>query len=132
MTCADVMTNFDFESGRRLLEEGDLAEGIRCLLASLDLDPANIDAYIELFGAYQAAWQVSGDPLVLDQMRKVAIAGLRRASRDDQRRTLEHLLDHADALLLESQGAGDEHDPAAPDDRRRLPVIRDDPDEHHS
>ncbi|HET6373167.1 MAG TPA: hypothetical protein VFG76_07660 [Candidatus Polarisedimenticolia bacterium] len=97
------MGNFDFESGRRLVADGDLAEGIRCLLASLDLDPSNTEAYLELFAAYEHAWHESADPMVLDQMRKVALAGLRRGPTADQRRFLEEGLDRADALILEVQ-----------------------------
>ncbi len=94
------MGNFDFESGKRFMKEGELDEGIRCFLASLDLDPANVDAYIELFKAYELAWQETGDPMVLEQMRKVAVAGLKRGPGDDQRAFLEEGLDRADAGLL--------------------------------
>jgi len=117
------MGNFDFESGRRLVGEGDLAEGIRCFLASLDLDPGHVPAYIELFNAYALAWEESGDPLVLDQMRKVAIAGLRRNPTPEQARLLGEALDRAEEAILavESVRADAGADDVA---RRRLPIIR--------
>jgi hypothetical protein len=96
-----VMGNFDFESGRRHLEEGDVVEAIRSLLASLDEDPSNVEAYLALFEAYDRAWDESGDILVLDQMRQVALAGLRRAAKEDHRHRLQECLDRADALLVE-------------------------------
>ncbi len=97
------MGNFDFESGRRFIEDGDLAEGIRCLLASLDVDPRDVACYLELFRAYDLAWHESGDPLVLDQMRKVAGAGLKRGPTPEQRAFLEAGLDRVEGLLLELQ-----------------------------
>lgn len=98
------MGNFDFESGRRHLQEGDVVEAIRSLLASLDEDPSNVEAYLALFAAYDRAWQESGDTLVLDQMRHVAVAGLRRAVSEEHRGRLQACLDRADSLLVEHRG----------------------------
>jgi hypothetical protein len=95
------MGNFDFESGRRLLSEGDFVEALRCLLASVEDDPSHVDTYLALFEAYDLAWLDSGDPMVLDQMRKVALAGLRRATDAAHRNRLQECLDRADALLVE-------------------------------
>jgi hypothetical protein len=102
------MGNFDFESGRRLLREGDLVEAIRCFLSSLDLDPGHVGTYVELFGAYEQAWQESGDPLVLDQLRKVAVAGLKRGPSDEQRAFLQEGLDRVEEVILEVQAAEEE------------------------
>ena len=120
------MGNFDFESGRTFLEEGEYVEALRCLLASLDEDPANVEAYVVLFRAYDHAWHESDDPLVLDQMRKVAIAGLRRGPTQEQRAFLEAALDRVEGIILEVQleeeaAARQEAPPA-----RKLPMIRDD------
>ncbi len=112
------MGNFDFESGRRFIAEGDLAEGIRCFLASLDLEPAHVPTYIELHRAYAIAWEESGDPLVLDQMRKVAIAGLRRDPDPDQARCLQEALDRTEEAILAVEREDEEDD-----GRRHLPVI---------
>ncbi|HKY31216.1 MAG TPA: hypothetical protein VJV23_01680 [Candidatus Polarisedimenticolia bacterium] len=124
------MGNFDFESGKRHLEEGDFVEAIRCLLASLDMDPANVDAYVELFRAYDHAWHESGDPMVLDQMRKVALAGLKRAPDRARRDLLRQALDRTDTLLAELQQdepeEGGQHAPRGGAGLRRLPIIRDD------
>ena len=120
------MGNFDFESGRTFLEEGDYVEAIRCLLASLDEDPAHVESYVVLFRAYDHAWHESDDPLVLDQMRKVAIAGLKRGPRDEQRVFLEAALDRVEGIILEVQ---QEEEAAARQDaqsRHKLPIIRDD------
>jgi hypothetical protein len=95
------MGNFDYESARRHLEEGDVVEAIRCLLASLEEDPAHVESYLALFEAYDRAWEESGDTLLLDQMRKVALAGLRRAMDAAQRERLQRCLDRADGLLLD-------------------------------
>ena len=95
------MGNFDFESGRRLLSEGDFVEALRCLLASLEDDPSHVETYLLLFEAYDVAWHESGDPMVLDQMRKVALAGLKRATDAGERDRLQGCLDRADSLLLE-------------------------------
>jgi len=123
------MGNFDFESGRRFIREGDLAEGIRCFLASLDLEPGHVPAYIELFNAYALAWEESGDPLVLDQMRKVAVAGLRRDPTPEQARLLEDALDRTEETILavERSQADAEVDEGEDDaGRRRLRVIHGD------
>ena len=95
------MGNFDYQSGRRHLEEGDVVEAIRCLLASLDEDPSHVESYLLLFEAYDHAWAESGDTMLLDQMRKVALAGLRRATEAVHRDQLQQCLDRADGLLLE-------------------------------
>ncbi len=97
------MGNFDFESGRRFLAEGELVEALRSLLASLDEDPSNVEAYLSLFEAYERAFHEWGDTMVLDQMRKVALAGLRRAGDAATRERLQACLDRADALILEHQ-----------------------------
>jgi len=123
------MGNFDFESGRRFIREGDLAEGIRCFLASLDLEPGHVPAYIELFNAYALAWEESGDPLVLDQMRKVAVAGLKRDPTPGQARLLEEALDRTEeAILAVERAQADAAVDEGQDDagRRRLRVIRGD------
>ena len=114
------MGNFDFESGRRFIAEGDLAEGIRCFLASLDLDPGHVASYIELHRAYEIAWEESGDPLVLDQMRKVAIAGLKRRPDPAQARWLEEALDRTEGMIL---AAENDEQQAEDDGRRHLPII---------
>jgi len=102
------MGNFDFESGKRFMQDGDLVEGIRSFLASLDQDPANVEAYLELFKAYELAWRESGDTMVLDQMRKVAVAGLKRGPDAAQRRFLEEGLDRTDKLIIEAGEEGQE------------------------
>jgi hypothetical protein len=102
-----AMGNFDYESGRRHLEEGDVVEALRSLLASLDEDPGNVEAYLALFEAYERAWEESGDTLVLDQMRHVALAGLRRAATQEHRQRLQACLDRADALLVAHRDAGE-------------------------
>ena len=94
------MSNFDFETGRRYLREGDVVEAIRCFLASLDVDRSHIPTYVELFKAYEAAWRDSGDPEVLDQMRKVAIAGLKRGPTEEQRRFLDEGLDRVEEQII--------------------------------
>ena len=124
------MGNFDFESGRTFLAEGDFVEAIRCLLASLDQDPANVEAYLLLFTAYDAAWHESGDPLVLDQMRKVAIAGLKRDPAASQRDFLQQGLDATEELLARIQREEEEAAEAPREEsghRRSLPIIRGDP-----
>jgi len=121
--------NFDLESGKRLIAEGDLVEGLRCLLASIDQDPGDPAAYVELWKAYEAAWHESGDPLVLDQMRKVAVAGLKRGPDPLQERFLRDALDRSDALLAAVQQAEQEAEQQAEQEesrRTRLPVIRND------
>ena len=95
------MGNFDFESGRRFLAEGEIVEALRSLLASLEEDPSNVEAYLALFEAYDRAFHEWGDTMVLDQMRKVALAGLRRAGDATMRERLQGCLDRADALILE-------------------------------
>jgi hypothetical protein len=121
------MGNFDFESGRRFLAEGEIDEAIRCFLASLDVDRSQVETYVELFRAYEAAWHASGDPDVLDQMRKVAIAGLKRDPTPQQRVFLEEGLDRTDSWILRHQGGeGEEGAGAEGRERgkvRRLPVI---------
>lgn len=94
------MGNFDYESGRRYMAEGELDEAIRCFLSSLDLDPASVPTYIELYKAYEQAWHELGDPQVLEQMRKVAVAGLKRNPDPEQRRVLQEGLDRADEGLV--------------------------------
>ena len=118
------MGNFDFESGRRFLEEGEFVEAIRCLLASLDEDPANVEAYAVLFRAYDHAWHESDDPLVLDQMRKVAIAGLRRGPTPEQRAFLEAALDRVEGIILEVQHEEEEATRQEASSPRKLPMIR--------
>lgn len=117
--------NFDFEAGRRLLAEGETADAIRSLLASLDLDPGNVEAYVVLFQAYLAGWEESGDPMVLDQMRKVAIAGLKRAPDERQRAFLSEGLDRTEAWLIEEQQAeaAAPASDATPPASRKLPLI---------
>jgi len=102
-----LMANFDFESGRRYMAEGDIVEGIRCLLASLDLDPDYVPAYIELFKAYKQAWVESSDPDVLDQMRKVAVAGLKREADAAQREFLQKGLDLTEEWIIELDYSGE-------------------------
>ncbi len=94
------MGNFDFESGLRYMAEGELDEAIRCFLSSLDLDPTSVPTYIALLGAYEHAWHELGDPGVLEQMRRVAVAGLKRDPDPEQRRLLQEGLDRADEGLL--------------------------------
>ena len=121
------MGNFDFESGRTFLDEGEYVEAIRCLLASLDEDPGNVEAYVVLFRAYDQAWHESDDPLVLDQMRKVAIAGLRRRPTAPQRAFLEAALDRVEGIILEVQR--DEEAAAArekAESRLKLPMFHED------
>ncbi|HEY3174702.1 MAG TPA: hypothetical protein VGK94_02975 [Candidatus Polarisedimenticolia bacterium] len=120
-----VMGNFDFESARRFLDEGEYVEAIRCLLASLDADPANVEAYVVLFKAYDAAWHESGDPLVLDQMRKVAMAGLKRDANPEQRAFLEAALDRAEAVILEVQREEEEAERQEEKRLHKLPIIKD-------
>jgi hypothetical protein len=130
------MSNFDFETGRRYLEEGDIVEAIRCLLASLDVDRSHVPTYIALFEAYEAAWHDSGDPDVLDQMRKVALAGLKRGPTEEQRRFLDEGLDRTEECIIHVQRAehGEvrergEHEAhgakARPKGGRHLPLIGD-------
>lgn len=119
------MGNFDFESGKRYIREGDLAEGIRCFLASLDQDPRAVETYIELFKAYEHAWHESADTMVLDQMRKVAVAGLKRGPTDEQRQWLEEGLDRADEQIAAVQRAEEELEREEASRARRLPVITD-------
>lgn len=119
------MGNFDFESARRFLDEGEYVEAIRCLLASLDADPANVEAYVVLFKAYDAAWHESGDPLVLDQMRKVAMAGLKRDANPEQRAFLEAALDRAEAVILEVQREEEEAERQEEKRLHKLPIIKD-------
>jgi hypothetical protein len=94
------MSNFDFETGRRYLAEGDVVEAIRCFLASLDVDRSHVPTYVELFRAYETAFHESGDPDVLDQMRKVAIAGLKRGPTEEQKRFLEEGLDRTEEHII--------------------------------
>ncbi|MFQ5845849.1 MAG: hypothetical protein ACE5JG_12775 [Planctomycetota bacterium] len=115
-----AMGNFDFEAGRRFLQEGEMEEAIRCFLASLDLDPGHVEGYVELFRAYELAWSDSGDPVVLDQMRKVAVAGLKRSPDGAQRRVLQEGLDRTEERILAIQQAEQEADGSRP---RRLPLI---------
>lgn len=118
------MSNFDFETGRRYLEEGDVVEAIRCLLASLDVDRSHVQTYCELFRAYEAAWHDSGDPEVLDQMRKVALAGLKRGPTGEQRAFLDEGLDRTEECIIHVQR--EEHRaPARPQGGRHLPLIGD-------
>ncbi len=119
------MGNFDFEAGRRHLAEGDVVEAIRCLLASLDVDPAHTETYVELFKAYDAAWQESGDPDVLDQMRKVAVAGLKRRATPEQKAFLVGALDRADEGILEVRRADRQAEQEARRASRRLPMFDD-------
>ena len=121
------MGNFDFESGKRFIQEGDLAEGIRCFLASLDQDPRAVETYVELFKAYEHAWHESADPMVLDQMRKVAVAGLKRGPSGEQRQWLEEGLDRADEQIAAVQRAEEELEREEASRARRLPVITDTP-----
>ena len=121
------MGNFDFESGKRFLDEGEYVEAIRCLLASLDQDPSNVEAYVALFRAYDVAWHESDDPLVLDQMRKVAVAGLRREPSPGQRTFLQTALDRVEGIIMEVQR--EEEEAAAREQAagpRKLPMIRED------
>src|SRR5262245_18106453 len=122
-----AMGNFDFESGKRFIEEGDLAEGIRCFLASLDQDPSAVETYIELLKAYEHAWHESADPMVLDQMRKVAVDGLKRDPTDEQRRLLVEGRDRADEQNLAVQRAEEDLERQEASRARRLPVITDTP-----
>jgi hypothetical protein len=124
------MSNFDFETGRRYLTEGDVVEAIRCLLASLDVDRSHVPTYIALLEAYEIAWHDSGDPEVLDQMRKVALAGLKRSPTAEQRRTLDDGLDRAEECIIHLQSAEhEEPQPQAlavnPRPGRHLPLICD-------
>jgi hypothetical protein len=116
------MGNFDLESGKRLLREGDFVEAIRCFLSSIDQDPSEPEAYVELFNAYAQAWHESGDPLVLDQMRKVAIAGLKRQPAADQRRLLEEGLDSTEYQIAAIQR--EEEELERRDRPRGLPIIK--------
>lgn len=102
------MGNFDFESGRRFMAEGDLVEGIRCFLAALDIDPGHTPTYVELFKAYEIAWAESYDPEVLDQMRKVAIAGLKREPNEEERFFLQEGLDKTEEQIIQVQRGGEE------------------------
>lgn len=120
------MGNFDFESAKRFLEEGEYVEAIRCLLASLDEDPSNVEAYVVLFRAYDHAWHESDDPLVLDQMRKVALAGLKRGPDGEQRAFLEGALDRVEGIILEVQREEEAAARAEAEITRKLPMIRDD------
>lgn len=120
------MGNFDLESGKRLMEEGDFVEAIRCFLSSLDQDPTDPEAYLELFKAYTVAWHDSGDPLVLDQMRKVAVAGLKRHPAPHQRRLLEEGLDRTEEEIAEVQRAEEEHERHESARPGSLKVLRDD------
>jgi predicted Zn-dependent protease len=115
------MGNFDLESGRRYLQEGEYAEALRCLLSSVQADPADPDVYLALIEAYEMAWEASGDPLVLDQVRKVAMAGLKRRATSEQRAHLTAALDRVDALLLEEQQAEAEASGSA---RKILPLFK--------
>jgi len=120
---ATNMGNFDLESGKRFMEEGDFVEGLRCFLASIDQDPGDPEAYVELFKAYHVAWEESGDPLVLDQMRKVALAGLKREPREDQRAFLKEGLDRTEEMIIAVQQAEEE----AEHNSRKLPMFKDGP-----
>jgi len=119
------MGNFDLESGKRFMEEGDLVEGLRCFLASIDQDPGNPEAYVELFKAYHAAWEESADPLVLDQMRKVALAGLKRGPSDIQRAFLQEGLDATEEMIIAVQQAEQEAERADAAASRKLPMFKD-------
>ena len=120
------MGNFDFESGRTFLDEGEYVEAIRCLLASLDEDPGNVEAYVVLFRAYDQAWHESDDPLVLDQMRKVAIAGLRRGPAEPQRAFLEAALDRVEGIILEVQREEEAAESEKAESPRKLPMFHED------
>ena len=120
------MGNFDFESGRTFLEEGEYVEAIRSLLVSLDQDPANVEAYVVLFRAYDQAWHESDDPLVLDQMRKVATAGLKRQPEPEQRAFLEAALDRVEGIIAEVQREEEEAAREAEPAGRKLPMFKDD------
>ena len=119
------MGNFDLESGKRFLEEGELVEGIRCLLASIDQDPSDPEAYVELFKAYDAAWHESGDPLVLDQMRKVAVAGLKRSPAAGPRGFLQEALDRTEQVIIAMQQAEEELERQEAARSRKLPMFKD-------
>jgi uncharacterized protein with von Willebrand factor type A (vWA) domain len=118
-----TMGNFDFESGRRFMTEGDLVEGIRSFLASLDVDPDHAQTYVELFKAYECAWDETGDPEILDQMRKVAIAGLKREPADEQRRFLQEGLDRTEERIVSVQRAEEELERQERARGRRLPLF---------
>ena len=120
------MGNFDLESGKRLMDEGDLVDGIRCFLSSIDQNPSDPEAYVELFKAYALAWHESGDPLVLDQMRKVAIAGLKRATAPDQRRLLEEGLEQTEEEIVAIQKAEEELERQESARMRKLPMFKGD------
>lgn len=94
------MGNFDYQSGLRYMAEGELDEAIRCFLSSLDLDPASVPTYLALLGAYEQVWHELGDPQALEQMRKVAVAGLKRDPDPEHERLLREGLDRADEGLV--------------------------------
>jgi hypothetical protein len=120
------MGNFDLESGKRLMDEGDLVDAIRCFLSSVDQDPTDPEAYVELFKAYALAWHESGDPLVLDQMRKVAIAGLKRGASPGQRRLLEEGLEQTEAEIVAIQQAEEDLERQQAARARKLPMFKGD------
>ena len=72
------------------------------------LRAADVPTYVELFKAYEIAWVESYDPEVLDQMRKVSIAGLKREPEENQRLFLEEALDKTDELIIQIQQLDDE------------------------
>lgn len=99
------MGAFDFEAGKRFLEQGEIGDALRCFKNALEENRDAVETYIALAQTYVLAFDESGDPLCLDSARKVCIAGLRREPSDAERRQLFDLQDRIEDLLLESQRA---------------------------
>jgi predicted Zn-dependent protease len=73
-----------YERGRKLLEEGELAEAIWALLEALQEDPEELDGYFALMEAYELAYEVFPDPQLLQQVKNV-LAGARDQALDEAR-----------------------------------------------
>lgn len=102
---ATDMGNFDFEAGKRLRDEGEIVDALRCFKSAVEQDRDFVEAYIELAVTYLLAFEESGDPLCLDSSRNVCVTALRRDPEESQRRRLIDIQTKVEDLLLESQKA---------------------------
>ena len=62
-----------YERGRRLLQEGELADAIWAFKDALEEDPEEPAGYFALMEAYELAYSVFPDPQLLEQVKNVLL-----------------------------------------------------------
>ena len=67
------MSGAAYQRGRRLLEQGELADAIWAFMDELQENPGEPAGYFALMEAYQLAYTVFPDPQLLQQVKNVLV-----------------------------------------------------------